>query len=61
MVLSKENRVSNLLNEAARCGLRDGSLRDVAIDYFTHASDGVSIFGTSRIRAHLIFAIIKMQ
>ena len=61
MDLNKENRVSNLLNEAARCGLRVASLRDVAIEYFTRDSDGVSIFGTSRIRTHLIFAIIKMQ
>ena len=61
MDLSKENRVSNLLNEAACCALRDAILSNVAIDYFTHDSDGVSIFGTSRIRAHLIFAIIKMQ
>ena len=58
MDLSKEKRVSNLLNEAAHCGLRDASLRDVAVDYFTHDSNGVSILGTSKIRAHLIFAII---
>ena len=61
MDLNKENRVSNLLNKAAHCGLRDASLRDVAIDYFTHDSDGVSIFGSSRIQAHLIFIIVKMQ
>ena len=60
MDLNKENIVSNLLNEAACCGRRDASLRDVLIDYFAHDSD-VSIFGTSRIRAHLIFAIVKMQ
>ncbi|KAI0237073.1 hypothetical protein LSAT2_012447 [Lamellibrachia satsuma] len=40
MDLSKENRVSHLLNEAARCGLQDASLRDVAMDYFTHDSEG---------------------
>ena len=51
MDLSKENRISQLLSETARCGLRDASLRDVAIDYFTHDSDRVSIFGTSRIRS----------
>ena len=39
--LSKDNIVSYLLNETARCGLSDTSLRDVAIDYFMHDSDGV--------------------
>ena len=41
MNLRKDNIVSYLLNETARCGLRDMSLRDVAIDYFMHDSDGV--------------------
>ena len=61
MDLSKENTVYYLLNEAARFGLCDANLRDVAIDCFMHDSDGASIFGTFRIWAHLIFAIIKMQ
>ena len=50
MNLSKENIVFYLLNEIARCGLGDTSLRDVAIDYFMHAFDGVffgSLVGTS--------------
>ena len=44
MNLSKENTVSYLLNETARCGLSDSdtSLRDVAIDYFMHDSFSVS-------------------
>ena len=41
MNLSKENVVLYLLNETARCGLSDTSLRDVAIDYLMHDSDGV--------------------
>ena len=40
MNLSKENIASYLLNETGRCGLSDTSLRDVAIDYFMHDSDG---------------------
>ena len=41
MDLSKENRISQLLGETARCGLREASPRDVAIDYCTHDSDRV--------------------
>ena len=41
MNLSKEKIVSYLLNETARCGLNDTSLRDAAIDYFMHDSEGI--------------------
>ena len=41
MNLSKENIVSYLLKETARCGLSDTNLRDVAVDHFMHDSDGV--------------------
>ena len=41
MNLSEDNIVSYLLNKTARCGLSDMSLRDVAIEYFMHDSDGV--------------------
>ena len=43
MNLSKENIVIYLLNETARCGLSDTSLRDVVIDYFMHDCDGVFV------------------
>ena len=41
MNLSKENVVFYLLNETARCGLSNTSLRDVAIDYVMHDCDRV--------------------
>ena len=45
MNLSKENIVSYLLNETARCSLSGTSLRYVANDYFMHDSDRV-FFGS---------------
>ena len=41
IVFGKENIVSYLLNETVRCRINDASLRNVAIDYFMHDSDGV--------------------
>ena len=46
--LSKNNIITYLLDETARCGIIETSLRYVAIEYCMHDSDGV-LFGTLRL------------
>ena len=43
MSSDKDSRVTLLLIEAARSGVRDPNLRDVVTDYFTHDSETVCL------------------